>query len=61
MKGKTTELAVFRILPDVKVLKNNGMPPHELKIAEGIIEENKEVILEAWNHFFNKNDYGNNS
>jgi hypothetical protein len=35
------------------------MAPHELKMAEGIIEENKEVIIEAWNHFFNRDGNGN--
>jgi hypothetical protein len=61
IKGKTTELATFQVIPDVKVLKNNGMAPHELKVAEGIIEENKEVIIAAWNNFFNKNDNENKS
>ncbi|MDR1348376.1 MAG: DUF4160 domain-containing protein [Prevotellaceae bacterium] len=55
IKGKSTELAVFQVIPDVKILRNNGIASHELKIAEGIIEENKEVIIEAWNNFFNKN------
>ena len=36
------------------------MASHELKIAEGIIEENKEIIIEAWNNFFNKNAHENN-
>jgi hypothetical protein len=61
IRGKTTELAVFQVIPDVKLLKSNGMAPHELKMAEGIIEENKEVIIEAWNNFFNKDGNGNKS
>ncbi|MDR0668071.1 MAG: DUF4160 domain-containing protein [Prevotellaceae bacterium] len=58
IRGKTTELAVFQVLPDVKLLKNTGIASHELKMAEAIIEENKEVIIEAWNTFFNRNDHG---
>jgi hypothetical protein len=61
IRGKNTELAVFQVLPDVKILKNNGMALHELKIAEGLIEENKEVVIEAWNNFFNRNNNGNNA
>ncbi|MDR1880294.1 MAG: DUF4160 domain-containing protein [Tannerellaceae bacterium] len=57
IRGKSTELAVFRVIPDVKLLRNSGLASHEIKLAEGIIEENREVIIEAWNNFFNK---GNN-
>jgi hypothetical protein len=54
-------LAVFRVVPDVKLLKNVGLASHEVKLAEGIIEENREVIIEAWNNFFNKDYNGNKS
>jgi hypothetical protein len=33
---------------------------HELKLADMVIEENKEVIIEHWNNFFNKNDGNKN-
>ena len=56
VREKSTELAVFRVVPDVKLLKNTGLASHEVKMAEGIIEENREVVIEAWNNFFNK-DY----
>jgi hypothetical protein len=59
IRGKSSELAIFQVIPDVRILKNSGIAPHELKIAEGIIEENKEVIIEAWNNFFNRNSDGN--
>ena len=61
VRGKNTELAVFQVMPEVKILKNHGIAPHEHTMAKCIIEENKEVIIEAWNNFFNKNSNGNKS
>ena len=31
------------------------MKPAEVKLIESIIEENKEVIAEHWNKYFNNN------
>lgn len=45
--------AKFLISP-VKLIENYGMKPSELKMIEAIIEENKEIIAEHWNKFFNK-------
>ncbi len=50
-KGGAT--AKFTISP-VKLVKNNGMKPSEVKLVESIIEENQEIIMEHWNKFFNK-------
>jgi hypothetical protein len=61
IRGKTEELAVFQVIPEVTLLKSNGISSHELKMAEAIIEENKEVIVEAWNNFFNRDCNGNKS
>jgi hypothetical protein len=46
--------AKFNILPDVKLDKNDGFKKSELKMIEALIEENKEIIIERWNNFFNQ-------
>lgn len=45
--------AKFTLAP-VELIENHGLKPSELKMAESVIEENKEVIAEHWNKFFNK-------
>jgi hypothetical protein len=59
MRGKRQELAIFQVIPDVKLLKKGKITPHELKMAELIIEENKEIIIKAWNNFFAENNHEN--
>ena len=54
-KGKIKENAKFNIMPEISLVENNGLQPNEIKIAEMVIEENKELIFERWNEFFNKN------
>ena len=54
-KGKVKENAKFNIYPEIKLIENNGLQSNELKMAEMVIEENKELIAEKWNEFFNKN------
>lgn len=44
--------AKFYVDP-VKLEKNQGMKPAELKIIKAIIEDNKEIIIEHWMKFFN--------
>lgn len=39
--------AKFEIEP-VRLIENNGMKNKDLRIAEGIIEENKEIIIKRW-------------
>lgn len=46
--------AKFNLFP-VELIENNGLKPSELKMAEAVIEENKEIIAEHWNKFFNNN------
>ena len=46
--------ARFQVQPDVKLLDNKGLKPAELKLAESLVEENKEMIVECWNVFFAK-------
>lgn len=50
-KGEAT--AKFTISP-VTLIENHGFKPAELKLIESIIEENKELIAEHWNKYFNK-------
>ena len=42
-------------MPEITLVENNGLQSNEIKIAEMVIEENKELIAERWNEFFNKN------
>lgn len=46
--------ARFQVLPDVCLLDNHGLKPAELKLAESLVEENKETIVSNWKNFFNK-------
>jgi len=50
-----TIFIVFGFTP-VALLENNGFKVQELKLIESIIEENKELIAEHWNNYFNKAD-----
>ena len=36
------------------MVDNKGLKPAELKLVESVIEENKEIIAEHWNKFFNR-------
>jgi hypothetical protein len=51
-KGKIKEYAVFQVVPKVNLIENNGLQPHELKIAEMVINENASIIEDSWNNFF---------
>ena len=53
MTGNLRCFKLYRI--HVKLVENNGLQSNELKMAEMVIEENKELIAEKWNEFFNKN------
>lgn len=48
--------AKFIIRPDkIELVESKGMKPNDLKMAEAILEENKEVAILEWNkHFGNK-------
>lgn len=54
-KGSIKESAKFNIEPEITLITNKGLQSNEIKLAEMIIEENKELISERWNEFFNKN------
>ena len=53
-KGSVKENAKYLVLPEIKLVENNGLQSSELKLAEAIIEENAEIIVEKWNEYFNK-------
>ena len=36
----------------VKLLENNGLKVSELKLAESVIEENKDIIVNRWKEYF---------
>lgn len=45
--------AKYRIDP-ITLMSNHGLKTRDLRIAEAAIEENREVIIENWNRYFNK-------
>ena len=47
-------IAKFVIEPDIELIENKGFKPQDLRLAENIIEENRDVILTNWNNYFNK-------
>lgn len=47
--------ARYQVKPEVILLENNGLKTSELRMAESVIEENKEVIVERWTEFFKNN------
>jgi hypothetical protein len=57
-QGTICENAVFQVLPEIQLLKNNGLKSNELKLSEMVIEENREIIIEHWNNFFNRKNNG---
>ena len=47
--------AKFDILPEGIVLaKNEGLKPKDIKAAEMVFEENKELAIEKWYEYFGK-------
>jgi hypothetical protein len=49
-------LAKFLVEPAVEPVDNKGFKPQELKLAETIIEENRDIILTLWKSWFNAQD-----
>lgn len=44
-------MAKFELFP-IKLIENTGMKNKDLKLAESIIEENREVIEARWKEYF---------
>lgn len=52
----------FDILPEgVVLVKNEGMKPKDIKAAEMVLEENKELAIEKWNEYFGGNTENDNN
>ena len=44
--------ARFQEQPEIALLDNKGLKPAELKLAEAIVEENREIITARWYEYF---------
>ncbi len=45
--------AKFDILPEgVVLVENKGIKSKDIKVAEMVLEENKELAIEKWNEYF---------
>jgi hypothetical protein len=45
--------AKFDILPEgIVLVKNEGLKPKDIKAAEMVLEENKELAIDKWNEYF---------
>ena len=45
--------AKFRITPEeVTLVYNKGLKPKDIKCAEMVLEENKELAISKWNEYF---------
>lgn len=43
--------AKFTVEP-LNLIENIGLKPKDIRYAEAIIEENKDIIIQRWNEFF---------
>ncbi|MDR1226551.1 MAG: DUF4160 domain-containing protein [Prevotellaceae bacterium] len=48
--------AKFEIQSDIKLLYNRGLKPKDLRLAESIIEENKDNFIRQWEKIFSGNE-----
>ena len=53
-KGEIKEHAKFSVIPEIKLIENQGLQINELKMAEMVITENAEIIIEKWNAYFSE-------
>jgi len=44
--------AKFELETDLKLIYNKGLKPKDIRLAESIIEENKENFIEQWKKIF---------
>ncbi len=58
-KGPIKEWAVYQVAPEIALTENHGLKSNELKLAEMVIEENRDIILANWKRYFNKNGNDN--
>ncbi|WP_211228195.1 DUF4160 domain-containing protein [Aequorivita capsosiphonis] len=38
----------------IKLISNKGLRNRDIKLEEGIIQENREIIIENWNEHFRR-------
>jgi len=48
--------ARFALEPEIILTDNMGFKPHELAIAEEVIKDNSDFIIEHWKLFFKKSN-----
>ncbi len=53
-KGSSARKAKFNVLPEITLVENDGLKSNELRLAEMVIDENQEIIIEQWHNFFGK-------
>ena len=46
--------AKFQVGDEIRLMVNKGMKPKDIKLAESIIEENKELIITEWIKIYGK-------
>ena len=51
---KGSGLAKFQVSPEIILLSSKNMKPRDLILAEEIVEDKKQEIIDKWNQFFNK-------
>ena len=49
--------AKFQVSDEVTLISNAGMKPKDVKMAEAIIEDNKENITNAWTRIHGKENH----
>lgn len=47
-------IAKYEIEQEVKLLENKGVKPKDLKLAEAILEDNRENLVNEWNKYFSE-------
>ena len=48
-------MAKFEIETKVRLVENHGLQPKDIKLAESILEENRELLIMEWNNYHGKN------
>jgi hypothetical protein len=46
--------ARFALEPEIEMTENFGFKPHELAIAEEVIRDNRDYMIEHWKLYFQK-------
>ena len=55
LKMLTERLSLTLFMPEgVVLVKNEGIKTKDIKAAEMVLEENKELAIEKWNEYFGR-------